>query len=340
MKALVFLEPRKLGWVDKPEPVAGPGEVIVETRAVAICGSDIHGYTGENRRRTPGNPMGHEATGQVVALGEGVPASWLGKRVVMFPTLACGQCDQCLTGHSQRCRHRRFMGNNAVGAMAERLSLPLANLVPLSDGVSYPVGALTEPTAVAIHGVRQAGDLTGRTVLIAGAGPIGLLVLLAARAQGARAVAVTVRSPWRRELAVALGASVAVDPTQEGWRQEIARVLDVEEMDVAIDAGGIQPTFDQCLEAVVPGGTVVTLGSFMTLQLNLIRMAGKEIHLVGSLTYTTNEFWETAEAISAGKLDPSPLITELRPLSEGAAVFQELADHPSRALRVVLTAGS
>ena len=84
MKALVFLGPNRLTWEERPEPVAGPNEVVVETRAVGICGSDLHGYTGESTRRTPGNPMGHEATGQVVALGTGVPASWLGRRVAMF----------------------------------------------------------------------------------------------------------------------------------------------------------------------------------------------------------------------------------------------------------------
>jgi L-iditol 2-dehydrogenase len=340
MKALVFLKPYRLDWEERPEPVAGPGEAVVETRAVGICGSDLHGYTGENTRRTPGNPMGHEATGQVVALGPGAPASWLGKRVAMFPILSCGQCDQCLGGHIQRCRKRRFMGNNSVGAMAERLSLPVDNLYPLPETMSYVHGALTEPLAVAIHAVRMAGDLTGRTVFIAGGGPIGLLTLMAAREQGAKAIALTVRTPERRELARALGAAVAVDPTREGWRKEVANGLGFTEVEVAFDAAGIQPTFDQCMETVAPGGTVVEIGSWSTLRLSLLQLALREINVVGSFNYTAEEFGEAATWLATGRVDPTPLVSGLRPLAEGAAAFEELTQHPSRFLRIILTSGS
>ena len=188
-----------------PQP-AGDG-VRVRIAAAGICGSDLHGYTGASSRRIPGNPMGHEATGQVVALGAGVPGEWMGKRVALFPLLACGKCDQCLDGSHHRCRNRKFLGNNVMGAMAERLSLPVKNLYPLPEATSYVHGTLTEPLAVAIHAIRLAGDLTGRTVLVAGGGPIGLLTLMAARAQGAKAAAVTVRTPERRERALAMGAA-------------------------------------------------------------------------------------------------------------------------------------
>lgn len=340
MKALVFLGPNRLTWEERPEPVAVPNEAVVETRAVGICGSDLHGYTGESTRRTPGNPMGHEATGQVVALGPGVPADWMGRRVAIFPLLACGQCDQCLSGHIQRCRKRRFMGNNTVGAMAERLALPVDNLYPLPEQVSYLHGALMEPLAVAIHAVRLAGDLSGRTVFIAGGGPIGLLTLMAAREEGAKAVVLTVRTPERRELARKLGAAAAVDPTREGWRQEAARGLGAAEAEVAFDAAGIQPTFEQCMETVAPGGTVVEIGSWSSLQLSLLQLTPREINVIGSFNYTAGEFSEAGEWLAAGRVDPTPLVTAVRPLAEGGAAFAELAEHPSRFLRIILTSGS
>ncbi len=339
MKALVFLGPHRMGWEERPDPVAGPGEAVVETRAVGICGSDLHGYTGESTRRTPGNPMGHEATGEVVALGPGVPASWLGRRVAIFPLLACGQCDQCRGGHIQRCRKRRFMGNNTVGAMVERLAVSVDNLYPLPGAMSYIHGALTEPLAVAIHAVRLAGDLAGRTVLIAGGGPIGLLTLTVAREQGAQAIALTVRTPERRELAKALGAAVAVDPTREGWRREVSGGLGTAEVEVAFDAAGIQPTFDQCMETVAPGGTVVEIGSWSSLNVNLAQLAPREIDVKGSFNYTAQEFGEAAEWLAAGRVDPTPLVSALRPLAEGAAAFAELAQHPARFLRMILTSG-
>lgn len=340
MKALIFLGPHRMGWEERPDPAAGPGEAVVATRAVGICGSDLHGYTGESTRRIPGNPMGHEATGEVVALGPGVAASWLGRRVAMFPLLACGQCDQCRGGHIQRCRKRRFLGNNTVGAMVERLALPVENLYPLPGTMSYVHGAFTEPLAVAIHAVRLAGDLAGRTVYIAGGGPIGLLTLMVAREQGAKAIALTVRTPGRRELARTLGAAAAVDPTQEGWRREVSGGLGVAEAEVAFDAAGIQATFDQCMETVAPGGTVVEIGSWSTLNVNLAQLAPREVDVVGSFNYTAEEFGEAAEWLAVGRVDPAPLVTALRPLSEGAAAFAELARHPSRFLRIILTSES
>lgn len=340
LKALIFQKPHRMDWEEWPEPVAGPGEAVVETRAVGICGSDLHGYTGESTRRIPGSPMGHEATGRVVALGAGVPAGWLGRRVAIFPMLPCRQCDQCLGGHIHRCRNRRFMGYNTTGAMAERLTLPVGNLYPLPETMSYIHGALAEPLAVAIHAVRLAGNLAGRTVLIAGGGPIGLLTLMAVRQQGAKAVALTVRTPERRELARALGAAAAVDPTREGWRREVAGGLGAAEAEVAFDAAGIQPTFDQCLETVAPGGTVVEIGSWSPLQLNLSKLTPREINVVGSFNYTADEFGEAAGWLAAGRVDPTPLVSAVRPLAEGAAAFAELAQHPSRYLRIILTPGA
>lgn len=340
MKALVFQKPYGMDWQEWPEPTAGPGEAVVETRAVGICGSDLHGYTGESTRRIPGNPMGHEATGRVVALGSGVSSSWLGKRVAMFPLLACGQCDQCLGGHIHRCRKRRFMGNNALGAMVERLALPVGNLHPLPEAMSYVHGALAEPLAVAIHAVRLAGDPAGRTVLIAGGGPIGLLTLMVVRELGAKAVALTVRTPERRELARLLGAAVAVDPTQEGWRREAAGGLGAVEADIAFDAAGIQPTFDQCLETVAPGGTIVEIGSWSSLRVGLPQLTPREIHVVGSFNYTAEEFAEAVGWLTTGRVDPAPLVSAVRPLAEGADAFAELDRHTSRFLRIILTSGS
>ena len=136
MKALVYHGPYEMRWEDWPEPEPGPGEAVVAVRAVGICGSDLHGYTGESGRRTPPMVMGHEATGEVIALGPGVPENRLGMRVVMQPILACGTCDECRAGYANCCRKRRFLRGNTHGAMAQRVVVPVGNLVPLPVRVS------------------------------------------------------------------------------------------------------------------------------------------------------------------------------------------------------------
>ena len=235
MKALVYHGPHEMRWEDRPDPEPGPGEAVVAVRAVGICGSDLRGYTGESSHRTPPMVMGHEATGEVVVLGSGVPESTLGTRVVIRPNVACGTCDECQAGHANRCRKRRFMGVHTQGAMAQRVAVPADNLLPLPYRVSFVHGTLVEPLAVAMHAARRAGDLSDCSTLIAGSGPIGLLTLIAVRQAGTRAVVMTDIIPKRRAMALALGADAALDPTEEGWTHRLAEIVD-EKVDVTFDA--------------------------------------------------------------------------------------------------------
>lgn len=338
MKALVYQGPRQMSWTDWPGAEPGPGEALVAVRAVGVCGSDLHGYTGESGRRTPPMVMGHEATGQVLALGAEAPAEWLGRSVVLQPILFCGECDQCRAGYQNRCRSRRFLGANAAGAMAQRLVVPVRNLLPLAENVSALAGTLTEPLSVARHAVKQAGDLTGRTVLIAGSGPIGLLTLVAARENGARAVVMTDVIAARLEAARSLGAAAALDPTTPDWRDRLATVVGGPEVEVAFEAVGIQSTFQQALDSLRPGGTLIALGGWRTIELNLPSLVAREIDVRGSFNFTPDEFTESLQWLAEHRFDPAGLVTATRPMEEGAAVFDELARSRAEAIKVVLTA--
>ncbi len=324
-------------WEERPEPEAGPGQAIVAVRAVGICGSDVHGYTGESGRRTPGTAMGHEFTGEVTAVGSGLSPDWLGKRVVVQPIVACATCDQCLGGYPHRCRNRRLLGGNISGAMTERVAVPAANLVPLSDTVSFEHGTLAEPLAVGIHAVHSMGDLSGSAVLIAGSGPIGLLTMVAARQAGARLVVMTDIVARRREVAKRLGADVVLDSRAQDWRQQLAGIAERGEVDVAVDAVGIAATFEQALLAVRPGGTVIALGGWQTVPVNLSRLVTREVHVVGSVTYTPGEFAEACRWLLERRFDPAAIVTHIRRLDEGREVFIELAAGRSDAIKTVLT---
>ena len=131
---------------------------IVAVRAAGICGSDVHGFTGESTRRIPPMVMGHEATGEVVEVGAEVSPEWLGRRVILQPFLWCGTCDTCRSGRINLCRNRHFLGATIGGAMAERLVMPVRNLVPLPGALSLVHGTLAEPLSVALHAVAQVGD--------------------------------------------------------------------------------------------------------------------------------------------------------------------------------------
>jgi L-iditol 2-dehydrogenase len=340
MKALVFHGPHQLRWEDWPLAAPAAGEAVMAVRAVGICGSDVHGFTGESGRRIPPMVMGHEAAGEVVDLGPGVAREWLGQRVILQPFVWCGECDMCRSGRINLCRNRRFFGATIHGAMAERLIVPVRNLVPMPETLSFAHGALTEPLSVAMHAVHQAGNLQGAAVLIAGCGPIGLLTLIAAQRAGAGCVVATDVIPARLAAARDLGAQAALDPRDEDWRAQAAEVagLMLGEFDIAFDAVGITATFQQAIQAVRPGGTVVALGGWQTVPVNLGPLVAREITVRGTFNFTPPEFDAACRVLASE--DATPLdhfVTGQHPLMDGADVFNQLASHPSDAIKVVLT---
>jgi L-iditol 2-dehydrogenase len=339
-RALVFHGPRQLRWEEWPLEPPASGEALVAVRAIGICGSDVHGFTGESGRRVPPLVMGHEATGEAAALGPEAPSEWLGRRVIIQPFIWCDACELCRSGQTNLCRNRQFMGATVNGAMAERLVVPIRNLVPLPDTLSFAHGTLTEPLSVALHAIHQAGDLRGKSALIAGSGPIGLLTLLAAQRAGAGCVAMTDVIPARLAVARELGAQAALDPRDEGWREQLVDATDLRngEFDVAFDAVGITATFQQAIQAVRPGGTVVAIGGWQTVSVNLGPLVAREITVRGTFNFTLAEFEEACRLLGGenqSRLDR--IVTAVYPLRDGAEVFARLAETQAEDIKVVLT---
>jgi L-iditol 2-dehydrogenase len=342
MKALVYHGPRDMRWDDWPEQPPGPGEIVVSVQAVGICGSDLHGYTGESGRRVPPMVMGHEAAGIVSVLGAGVSDHWQGARVILQPFVACGLCDCCRTGQINLCRNRQFFGGSINGAMSERFTVPMTNVLPLPESLDFAAGTLAEPLAVALHAARQAGDLHGKAVLIAGSGPIGLLTLIAAQRAGARAVVMTDVIPRRLEAARALGATAALNPTGDDWRAALGAALrsPTGEVDVAFDAVGIPATFAQAQSVLFPGGLLVAVGGWRTVELNLAPLVTREITIRGTFNFYPDEFEQAVRLLAEEAVDPHCLITGVRPLASGAAVFAALAANQTDSIKVVLSTQS
>ncbi|MGQ9494024.1 MAG: zinc-dependent alcohol dehydrogenase [Anaerolineae bacterium] len=337
MKALVYHGPQEIYWQDWPDPEPGPGEVIIAIRAVGICGSDLRAYKGDSTHRTSPMVMGHEASGEVVALGANVPQDKLGLRVVIRPDLICEACEKCLAGRTNLCHQRQLLGVHTQGAMAQRLAVPVSNLLPLPEEVSFVHGILVEPLAVGIHAVSRAGDLSGRSVLIAGSGPIGLLTLIAVRQAGARFVAQTDIIPKRLKTARALGAHAAVDTREQGWVSCLNEALgDDGGVDVAFDAVGMPETFEQAMLAVRPGGIVVAVAGWRTVPLNMSYFVRREIDLRATFNYTRVEFDKACLWLKERRFDADLLVTNVYPLAQGATAFAELAQDRSDKVKVVL----
>ncbi|MFI2633541.1 L-idonate 5-dehydrogenase [Streptomyces collinus] len=320
-----------------PVPEPAPGQALVAVRYGGVCGSDLHywrhGGVGDFRLREP-MVLGHEVVGTVVEYGPGSAGPAPGTAVAVHPATPCGVCPECGGGRRNVCRDTRYLGSAArfphvQGGFADRVVVPCEQVRALPDGLELRRAALAEPLSVALHAVRRAGDVAGRHVLVTGAGPIGCLVVAAAKAAGASRVTVTDLLPEALEYARIAGAGTLVradDPDDPGWPAEV---------DVAIEASGVAAGLDACLRRVRRGGVVVQLGMLPAghspFAGNLV--VSREIELRGAFRFD-GEFDEALELLA---VEPAfgGLISAVVPVREAESAFALAADR-SRSCKVLL----
>jgi L-iditol 2-dehydrogenase len=340
MKALVFRGPGSMPLEDRPDPVPGPGGVVVAIRSSGICGSDVHGFRGSTGRRRIGVVMGHEASGEVIAVGSRVAAAVVGDRVVLRSILPCGRCDRCRHGHPNVCLDRQGLGMHLDGAYAEQVVVPEALVAPLPNALSFELGSLVEPLAVAMHAVNITPFELLDQVVVVGAGPIGLLTVLAARQRGAGTVIVSDRDAHRLEVARELGADVTVDV---GGEDPVAAVLDATAgrgADAVFEAVGIAATVAQSIAVARPGGQVTWIGnSAPEVPLPMQQLVTRELTVRGAYGFV-DEFEAAIEALASGRLDAERLIESVEPLDRGEELFRQLAAGSLAAVKVVLAPGA
>lgn len=328
MRALQLTEIGRLDVVDLPDPEAGAGEVRLRIVATGICGSDIHGFTGENGRRHPGQVMGHESVGVVDALGPDVTGLAVGDVATFNPVVVPDEQLDAFAGREQMAPGKHVVGvaRDVVASFAQLVVLPARNVVPLPASMPIELGALVEPLAVAVHAVRRAGVTAPDRVVVAGGGPIGQSVVLALQMIGVAGIVVTELSASRRELVASLGAT-AIDAAGDDLVDRIRAALGGD-ADVAIDAVGIAPTLRASLQATRIGGTVCLVGmGAPTVSLDAFLVSTEERTIVGSFTYSADDFRDAAAWIGTAPAQAQALISRQVPLDEGHAAFAELAAH-------------
>ncbi|MDC0768907.1 L-idonate 5-dehydrogenase [Streptomyces sp. HD] len=324
-----------------PAPAPGPGQALVAVRYGGVCGSDLHywrhGGVGDFRLREP-MVLGHEVVGTVVSYGAGASGPPPGTAVAVHPATPCGVCPECADGRRNVCRDTRYLGSAArfphvQGGFAARLTVPAGQLRPLPPGLDLRRAALAEPLSVALHAVRRAGEVAGSHVLVTGAGPIGCLVVAAAKAAGAARVTVTDLLPAALRYARIAGADTLVradDPEDAGWPAEV---------DVAIEASGVAAGLDTCLRLVRRGGVVVQLGMLppgrSPFAGNLV--VSREIEVRGAFRFD-EEFDGALELLAVEGLFDG-LVSAVVPVREAESAFELAADR-SQSCKVLLDFGA
>ena len=322
---------RKLQVVELPVPLPKEdGEVLVRVRAVGVCGSDLHGYLGHTGRRIPPLVMGHEAAGEVVAVGPGVERLVPGSRVATNTVASCGHCGQCVTGNRSLCDRRRILGMNAPGAYAEYFVWPETSLLELPNRLSFELAALAEPLAIALHAVGIASLRVQDAVFIAGSGTIGLLVLVLARLSGAGRIIVSDLSDDRLHVARQLGADVTVNAAHTDPVAAVMTETGGAGADVAFEAVGAEASASQTTAATRSGGTVVWLGNSVDkIEISMQTVVTRSLRLLGAYGMTTAELERSVDLLASGKIPAGLIIGRHATLEEGPGLFEELLESQS-----------
>ncbi|MGE3540663.1 MAG: zinc-binding dehydrogenase [Candidatus Tectimicrobiota bacterium] len=333
MRAAVFEGIRTIQMHTLPDPTPQPEDVVLRVRHCGICGSDLHSYT-SGAFIQPGQVMGHEFCGEVVAVGARVQGLRPGQRVTAMPFQACYACQACVRGDTHLCYHvaGQAIAYGLPGAFAEFVRIPGAtlerNVFVLPDAVSDLAGAMVEPLAVAVHAVRLANPELGARVVVLGAGLIGQCLIQVLRARGVGLIVASEVSDRRAALARRSGADVTVNPLLGNVVEQVGEVLGFvpgrrsAAADVVFDCAGVPAAFAQGVRLVRPGGTLTITALYEEqVQCDLSRLVWSEVKLLGTFGYR-NEFPQAIALLHSGKVQLEHLVTQVFPLEQTGAGFE------------------
>lgn len=328
-------EAMKVDFLTQEVPNPAADEVLIKIKASAICGSDLHIFKGKHPAVSLPVTIGHEMSGDVVAVGEGVTHVQIGTRVTVEPCIVCGTCEACRHGDYGYCEHISFTYRNGDGAMADYITVKAPYVYPLPDAISYETGALIEPLSVATHAVRRADIKLGETVLVIGAGAIGMLVAAICKQCGAKDVIITDFSDARLAAAKELGATVTINTGNEDLTQKLDEITNGKGVDKSFECVGREETFHQAILSLRRNGLATIIGIFENPNINIpaSRFVTHEIRVQGAQGYC----WDFPIAIELAKsINLQRLITHTFPLSQLQQALETCFDRNAGSIKVLL----
>lgn len=340
MKALVLREYNNFSYEDIPVPEIKDDEVLVKIKAVAICGSDVHGYDGKSGRRIPPVVMGHEASGEIVRIGPRVTRYSVGDRVTFDSTVYCGECEYCRKAQVNLCVNRTILGVSCneyrrYGCMAQYCNIPERILYKLPDEVSYETAALVEPLSIGFHAAAITPTQIGDTALVIGAGTIGQMIIKVLRNSNVGRIIVSDPDEFKQQEALRSGADAVIGKGADVV-EEVRKLTGGAGTDVAFEAVGLDITVNTAIQSVRKGGSVTLVGNVTPkVSIPLQDIITRQITLRGSAA-SSGEYPRCLEAIAGGRIDLGNIISKVAPLSEGPAWFNELHSGGPGLMKVVL----
>jgi L-iditol 2-dehydrogenase len=345
MLAAVYHGPNDLRVENVPVPTVKKGEILVRVLCASICGTDLRIYHGKHRKYPPGTIRipGHEVVGTVAELGSEITTYSAGQRVFCAPNTGCGHCRQCISGNNNLCANYDAIGVTSDGGFAEFVLIPAnsvqqGNVIPVSESVDPAVAALMEPFACVLRGQNALHIQVGEIVLIAGAGPIGIMHIKLARARGAGRIIVSEPIRERAAQALRMGADRVVDPTKEDLKTVLGEESQGHGADAIIVAAPVHAAQESTLELAAISGRINFFGGLpkdrptINFDSNLVHY--KELVVTATTACSTADCWQAVQIVNSGLVDLSDVVSQRFPLKEAVAAFAAAEDRKS--LKIVV----
>lgn len=336
MRALRYPAFDQLEYTDVEVPPLQPGEVRLHVAACGICGSELESFKHHSPRRPPPLVMGHEFCGTITEVGAGVETWSAGTRVVSNSLVPCGHCVRCARGDTHLCAHRQIFGMHRPGAFAEYVNVPAQCLIPWPENLPAEAAALAEPLANGVHVVDLTRHLPAATVLVLGAGPIGLFCQQALQVMRGSRVFVADLSNERLAAAKKLGAAGVINAREENVAQILADATDGEGADLTVDAVGSGITKKTSLDALRPGGASVWIGLFEnTVTIDSYGITLPEKQVLGTYAAKIEDLRTALDLMSSGKVDAQSWVQKF-PLADGVEAFHRMLSAKGTDIKAVV----
>ena len=333
----VMTAPGKIGFHEVPVPEISEGEVLIKIMKIGICGSDIHVYHGEHPFTSYPVTQGHEVSGEVVKTGRAVTGFVPGQKVTIQPQVVCGQCYPCRHGKYNLCEDLKVMGFQTTGAASHYFAVDAAKVTLLPQDMGHDEGAMIEPLAVAVHAVKQAGDVAGARIAVLGAGPIGILVAQAAKGLGARQVMITDVSALRLEKAKECGVDFCVDTREKDFGEAMTESFGPDKADLIYDCAGNNITMGLAVRYARKGSTIILVAVFAGLgQIDLAVLNDHELDLKTSMMYRNQDYLDAIRLVDEKKVVLSPLISRHFAFRDYLKAYQYIDENRESTMKVII----
>jgi L-iditol 2-dehydrogenase len=337
MKQAIMMQPGKIEFRQVERPIIQDDEILMQTKRIGVCGSDIHVFYGKHPYTSYPVVQGHEVSGIVAEVGQAVEGIAVGDKVTFTPQVVCGECYPCRNGMYHVCEKLKVMGFQTGGAAQEYFVLPKWNVFKLPDDISLDHAAMIEPVSVGVHAMRRGGDVTGKKVLVLGAGTIGNLVAQVAKAFGAEAVMITDVSDYKLDKARACGIDFVINTVHEDLKAALLRDFGPNRADLILECVGAQATATQAVECARKGTTVVIVGVFGEKPIvNLGFVQDRELNLIGTAMYQKIDYEGAIELVTSGKMHLGELLTHRFAFDDYLQAYQAIERSNGEYMKVMI----